>query len=60
MAIFGAEIADVMASMLATNTSSALAAAVATLDDLGCDELFLVPTTTDVTELDRTRDALEI
>ena len=60
MAIFGAEIADVMASMLATNTPSALAAAVATLDDLGCDELFLVPTTTDVTELDRTRDALEI
>jgi hypothetical protein len=33
---------------------------VQTLDELGCDELFLVPTTADVRELDRTRDALGI
>jgi hypothetical protein len=60
MKIFGDDLAEVMAGMLATNTPDALASAVATLDDLGCDELFLVPTTADVTELDRTRDALGI
>ena len=60
MRIFGEDLAGVMAGMLATNTAGALASAVRTLDDLGCDELFLVPTTADVTELDRTRDALGI
>ncbi len=60
MKIFGDELAEVMAGMLATTTPAALASAVATLDELGCDELFLVPTTADVTELDRTRDALGI
>lgn len=39
-------------------TADALSDAVAILEALGCDELFLVPTTVDVSELDRTRDAL--
>jgi hypothetical protein len=46
--------------MLTMSTPSALAEAVATLEEVGCDELFLVPTTADVTELDRTREALGI
>lgn len=60
MRIFGDDLATAMAAMLTTSTPEALRDAVATLDDLGCDELFLVPTTTDVAELDRTRDALGI
>lgn len=60
MRIFGEEVATAMASMLTTTTPDALRDAVTTLDDLGCDELFLVPTTTDVSELERTRDALGI
>ena len=60
MRIFGDDLASAMAGALATSTPTALAEAVRTLDDLGCDELFLVPTTADVTELDRTRDALGI
>jgi alkanesulfonate monooxygenase SsuD/methylene tetrahydromethanopterin reductase-like flavin-dependent oxidoreductase (luciferase family) len=60
MRIFGVEVADMMAAMLSTSTPDALRSAVSTLEGLGCDELFLVPTTTDVTELGRTRDALGI
>jgi len=58
--IFGDEIAAAMAAGLTTSTPESLRHAVATLDGLGCDEVFLVPTTTDITELDRTRDALGI
>ena len=58
--IFGNDIAAAMASNLSTSTPAALRAAVELLRQLGCDELFLVPTTTDITELDRTRDALGI
>lgn len=60
MRIFGDEVATMMSLMLSTSTPEALRRAVETLEGLGCDELFLVPTTTDVTELDRTRDALGI
>ena len=60
MKIFGEDLATMMAGMLATSTPETLRAAVDTLDGLGCDELFLVPTTADVTELARTRDALGI
>jgi hypothetical protein len=60
MKIFGDDLASAMSGLLTTNTPEALAAAVATLADLGCDELFLVPTTADSTELDRTREALGI
>lgn len=58
--IFGAEIAGMMADAANASTPAALRDAVAAADAAGCDELFLVPTTTDVTELDRTRDALGI
>ena len=60
MKIFGEEVGTMMASMLTTSTAESLRSAVSTLESLGCDELFLVPTTADVTELDRTRDALGI
>ena len=60
MKIFGEEVGTMMASMLTTSTPESLTTAVATLESLGCDELFLVPTTADVTELARTRDALGI
>ena len=58
MKIFGEDVASAMSGMLTMSTAGALAEAVATLDELGCDELFLVPTTADVAELDRTREAL--
>lgn len=58
--IYGDEIARAMAASTTCHTSRDLSDAVDTVDQLGCDELFLVPTTTDVTELDRTREALGI
>ena len=60
MRIFGDDLAKAMGGALNTATPEALRAAVDTLEQLGCDELFLVPTTTDPAELDRTRDALGI
>ncbi|MEY4131573.1 MAG: hypothetical protein RLZZ31_1697 [Actinomycetota bacterium] len=60
MKIFGDDIATMMSSALSTSTPEQLRAAVDVLAELGCDELFLVPTTTDANELDRTRDALQI
>ena len=49
-----------MASSATCHTRDALRDAVTAAEDAGCDELFLVPTTNDVTELARTRDALGI
>jgi len=60
MKIFGEEVGTMMAGMLSTSTAESLRQSVSTLESLGCDELFLVPTTTDVSELNRTRDALGI
>lgn len=60
MKIFGEDLGTMMAGMLSTSTAESLRESVSTLESLGCDELFLVPTTTDVTELNRTRDALGI
>jgi sirohydrochlorin ferrochelatase len=42
------------------HTPDALREAMAAAREAGCDEFFLVPTTTDPAELDRTRDALGI
>ena len=56
----GEQVGTMMAGMLSTSTAESLRQSVSTLESLGCDELFLVPTTTDVTELNRTRDALGI
>lgn len=58
MRIFGNEVADMMAGAARTHTPEALREGVAAAAAAGCDEMFLVPTTTDPTELDRTRDAL--
>lgn len=60
MRIFDEGLARSMADAMTCHTPEALRAAVDTCAQMGCDELFLVPTTTDVTELDRTRDALGI
>ena len=58
--LFGPEIADYMADACTASTPEALRETMAAAEAAGCDEMFLVPTTTDVTELDRTRDALGI
>jgi hypothetical protein len=58
--IFGPEIAGMMAEAATASTPHALRENVEAAAAAGCDELFLVPTTTDVTELDRTREALGI
>jgi len=47
-----------VASSAPVHSPAALRAAVDAARDAGCDELFLVPTTADPDELDRTRDAL--
>lgn len=60
MRVFGDDLARHLAKSVTCHNAAALREAVKVLDELGCDELFLVPTTTDVTELDRTRDALGI
>jgi len=60
MRIFDEGFARTLADGLSCHTAEALRTAVDTCADLGCDELFLVPTTVDVTELSRTRDALGI
>ncbi|MCB0993907.1 MAG: LLM class flavin-dependent oxidoreductase [Acidimicrobiales bacterium] len=60
MRIFDDDMAKAMAQMVPTHTEEAVRQAADTLADLGCDELFMVPTTVDPDELDRTRDALGI
>jgi len=42
------------------HTPAALREAMEAAREAGCDEFFLVPTTADPAELDRTRDALGI
>jgi alkanesulfonate monooxygenase SsuD/methylene tetrahydromethanopterin reductase-like flavin-dependent oxidoreductase (luciferase family) len=60
MRIFGEDLAKGVASMMATHTPEAVRAAVDAMAAAGCDECFLVPTTVDPVELDRTREALGI
>jgi alkanesulfonate monooxygenase SsuD/methylene tetrahydromethanopterin reductase-like flavin-dependent oxidoreductase (luciferase family) len=60
LSIFGPEIAKMMADAAVASTPAALRESIEAAQAAGCDEMFLVPTTTDVTELDRTRDALGI
>jgi alkanesulfonate monooxygenase SsuD/methylene tetrahydromethanopterin reductase-like flavin-dependent oxidoreductase (luciferase family) len=60
MRIFGEDLARGLADATTCSSPEALRQAVESLRELECDELFLVPTTTDVTELDRTREALGI
>ena len=58
MKIFDATFARQLASSAAVHTPAALREAMAEAREAGCDEFFLVPTTADPAELDRTRDAL--
>ncbi len=58
--IFDDGYARKVASSAPVNSPDALRTAVDAARDAGCDELFLVPTTADPDELDRTRDALGI
>ena len=60
MKIFDAGFARQMAEAAPVHTAEALRNAVAAAEAAGCDELFLVPTTADPAELDRTREALGI
>lgn len=60
MRVFGDDLARAMTGSMTCHSPEALRSAVSMCAELGCDELFLVPTTADVTELDRTRDALGI
>ena len=58
--IFGEDAGKYGAQGVACFTPDALRRAVDNIRAAGADELFLVPTTTDPKELDRTRDALNI
>ena len=58
--IFSPDYAKQAAEAATMHTPEALREAMAAAADAGCDEFFLVPTTTDPDELDRTRDALGI
>jgi len=58
MKIFDANFARELASSAAVHTPTALREAMEAAREAGCDEFFLVPTTADPAELDRTRDAL--
>ena len=58
--IFSPEVATMMADSCTASSADALLANMQAAEAAGCDEMFLVPTTTDVTELDRTRAALGI
>jgi alkanesulfonate monooxygenase SsuD/methylene tetrahydromethanopterin reductase-like flavin-dependent oxidoreductase (luciferase family) len=56
--VFGDDIARWSADNVACSTPDALRRAVENAREAGADEFFLVPTTSDPAELDRTRDAL--
>jgi alkanesulfonate monooxygenase SsuD/methylene tetrahydromethanopterin reductase-like flavin-dependent oxidoreductase (luciferase family) len=58
MEVIDQGLARAMAEAATVSSPAALAAAVEGARQAGCDELFLVPTTADVVELDRTREAL--
>jgi alkanesulfonate monooxygenase SsuD/methylene tetrahydromethanopterin reductase-like flavin-dependent oxidoreductase (luciferase family) len=58
MKIFDAGFARDLAASAAVDSPAALRDALAAASDAGCDEFFLVPTTADPDELDRTREAL--
>jgi len=58
LGIFGAEIADAMAGACSAHGVGAVRDAIKRLEDAGCDELLLVPTSADPGELDELLDAL--
>jgi alkanesulfonate monooxygenase SsuD/methylene tetrahydromethanopterin reductase-like flavin-dependent oxidoreductase (luciferase family) len=56
LAIFGDEVATMMADLCTASSASRVREAMARLEDAGCDELLLVPTTADPDEVDRIAD----
>jgi alkanesulfonate monooxygenase SsuD/methylene tetrahydromethanopterin reductase-like flavin-dependent oxidoreductase (luciferase family) len=58
MAVFGDDIAELVAAAQRGHDPDVLRAAVAAAAAAGCDELFLVPTSTDVRQVDLVIDAL--
>ena len=60
MRIFSDSYARDLARTAPVHTPEALREAMEAAQEAGCDEFFLVPTTVDPSELDRTRDALGI
>jgi alkanesulfonate monooxygenase SsuD/methylene tetrahydromethanopterin reductase-like flavin-dependent oxidoreductase (luciferase family) len=60
MRLFGDAVGEWAASAVSASTPAALRHAVDAAAAAGADEFFLVPTTADPTELDRTREALGI
>jgi alkanesulfonate monooxygenase SsuD/methylene tetrahydromethanopterin reductase-like flavin-dependent oxidoreductase (luciferase family) len=58
--IFDEGMAKSVAATAMVNTPASLRQAVDQAGEAGCDEFFLVPTTADPAELDRTREALGI
>jgi alkanesulfonate monooxygenase SsuD/methylene tetrahydromethanopterin reductase-like flavin-dependent oxidoreductase (luciferase family) len=60
MKIFSEDYARHLAETAPVHTPGALREAMDAAREAGCDEFFLVPTTTDPAELDRTREALGV
>lgn len=58
LSIFGDDVASSMASLVTGHGSAAVRIALDRLADAGCDEVFLVPTTRDISALDRLEDLL--
>ncbi len=56
LAIFGDEVATMMADLCTASSASRVREAMTRLEDAGCDELLLVPTTADPDEVDRIAD----
>jgi alkanesulfonate monooxygenase SsuD/methylene tetrahydromethanopterin reductase-like flavin-dependent oxidoreductase (luciferase family) len=56
LAIFGDEMADAMADVCSASSAERVREAITKLEDAGCDELLLVPTTADPDEVDRIAD----
>ncbi len=58
LGIFGDEMAAAMAASCSANSAGRLRDALARVEDAGCDELLLVPTSADVSEIDKLLDVL--
>ena len=58
LGIFGDDLATAMADSCSAHSATALRDAVRRLEDAGCDELLLVPTTADAAHLDEVADLL--
>ncbi len=59
LGVFGPELADALAASCTAHGPDAVLRALTTMAELGYDEVQLVPTTTDLTELDRLAEVIE-